>query len=221
MRSAPSAVSERTVAVSSNAIGALAELAFGRALLRGTFTLRSGAVTDRYFDKYRVTCDPALLGPVADALADLLERHAPGAGAIVAPELGAVPLAAALSLRTGLPVAIVRSSGKAYGTSQRIEGVVSRDVPAVLVEDVVTSGGAALEALGVARAAGMRVERSLCVLDRGGVDGGARALSDAGVPLAALFSAADLDRAFDAGIGVHAAGIATGSTPTAGTGAAS
>ncbi|MCW2926980.1 MAG: hypothetical protein JWM86_948, partial [Thermoleophilia bacterium] len=36
----------------------LATLLFDRALLRGEFTLRSGATSDRYFDKYRVTCDP-------------------------------------------------------------------------------------------------------------------------------------------------------------------
>jgi orotate phosphoribosyltransferase len=174
---------------------------FDRALLRGEFTLRSGATSDRYFDKYRVTCDPELLGPVADRLTELVARVAPDAVRIVAPELGAVPLAAALALRSDLPFAIVRSTAKAYGTANRIEGPVTPGEHVVLVEDVVTSGGAALDALQVARDAGLVVEHALCVLDRDG--GGREALDAAGVQLHALLDAAALDAAFDAGLGAQ------------------
>lgn len=177
----------------------LARRLFDQALLRGTFTLRSGAVTDRYFDKYRVTCEPRLLGPIAGRLADLAAEHAPDATRIVAPELGAVPLAAAMALESGLPYAIVRGTSKSYGTANRIEGPVQAEELAVLVEDVVTSGGAALDALQVARNAGLVVTHALCVLDRDG--GGREALADAGVELVALLSAADLDAAFESGLG--------------------
>lgn len=179
----------------------LARLVFDRALLRGEFTLRSGATSDRYFDKYRVTCDPELLGPVADALAARIVRtpHAHGAACIVAPELGAVPLATALSLRLGLPTVFVRGAGKTYGTAQRLEGDVVPGRRAVLVEDVVTSGGAALDALDAARGAGLEIDAAFCLLDRGA--GGGEALHAAGAPLTALFGIEDLDAAFDAGRG--------------------
>ena len=176
---------------------------FDRALLRGEFTLRSGATSDRYFDKYRVTCDPELLGPVAMRLAATQSQVAPGAVRIVGPELGAVPLAAALALETGLPFAIVRGTAKSYGTGNRIEGPTVAGELAVLVEDVVTSGGAALDALQVLRDAGIVVTHALCVLDRDG--GGREALADAGVELHALLDAAALDAAFDAGLGTEAA----------------
>lgn len=174
---------------------------FSRALLRGEFTLRSGATSDRYFDKYRVTCDPELLGPVATRLAQTLTRVAPDAVRIVAPELGAVPLAAALALESDVPFAIVRGTAKSYGTANRIEGPTVGGEVAVLVEDVVTSGGAALDALEVARDAGLVVTRALCVLDRDG--GGREALAAAGVELHALLDAAALDAAFDAGLGTE------------------
>lgn len=186
----------------------LAHLVFDRALLRGTFTLRSGATSDRYFDKYRVTCDPELLAPVADALAarivDLPEARS--AACIVAPELGAVPLATALSLRLGLPTIFVRGAGKTYGTGQRLEGDVVAGRRAILVEDVVTSGGAALDALQVARDAGLEIEATFCVLDRDA--GGREALAAAGAPLSALFDVNVMNDAFAAGLGRSAASAA-------------
>jgi orotate phosphoribosyltransferase len=177
----------------------LARRLFDTALLRGTFTLRSGATSDRYFDKYRVMAEPRLLGPIAGRLADLVAAHTPDATRIIAPELGAVPLATALALDSGIPYAIVRGASKSYGTANRIEGPTESGELAVLVEDVVTSGGAALEALQVARDAGLEVTHALCVLDRDG--GGREALAAAGVELHALLSSADLDAAFEAGLG--------------------
>jgi orotate phosphoribosyltransferase len=174
---------------------------FTRALLRGTFTLRSGAVSDRYFDKYRVSCDPALLAATSGRLAERLARVAPDATRIVAPELGAVPLAAGLALAAQLPFVIVRSTAKGYGTANRIEGELTPGEHAVLVEDVVTSGGAALDALEVARACDLHVAHALCVLDRDG--GGREALAAQGVQLHALLDAGDLNSAFDAGIGTE------------------
>lgn len=174
---------------------------FARALLRGTFTLRSGATSDRYFDKYRVTCEPSLLGPVVDEFHTRLVRVAPDAGCIVAPELGAVPLAAPLSLRAGIPFVIVRGAAKSYATGARVEGLVPQDAVAVIVEDVVTSGGAALEALDAAEGAGLHVRHAICLLDRDG--GGREALSARGVELHALLRADDLDAAVAAGLGIE------------------
>lgn len=183
--------------------GLLADEIFDRALLRGTFTLRSGATSDRYFDKYRVTCDPTLLGPVAAAMAERIRSVAPSAEVIVAPALGAVPLAAALSLELGLPTLFVRDSSKSYGTNRRIEGTITPRASAVLIEDVVTSGGAALDALAEARAAELEVTASFCVLDRD--SGGREALAAADAPLTALFGIDELNAAFDAGRGTEVA----------------
>lgn len=177
----------------------LADSLWDVALLRGSFTLRSGVTSDRYFDKYRASCDPDLLGKLAARLGHLLQAHEPAAMRIVAPELGAVPLAAALALSSGVPFAIVRGATKSYGTANRIEGPVAAGEVAVLVEDVVTSGGAALDALEVARSAGLRVDHALCVLDRDA--GGREALAAEGVALHAILDAAALDAAFEAGRG--------------------
>jgi len=186
-------------AASDAALDPFAHSLFERALLLGSFTLRSGDTSDRYFDKYRVSCDPQLLGATAARLWELMQLDDVQPMRIVAPALGAVPLAAAIALASGLPFAIVRDASKGYGTDNRLEGPVERGERVVLVEDVVTSGGAALEALQVARDAGLLVERSLCVLDRDG--GGREALAAAGAPLRSLLNAGQLDAAVAAGIG--------------------
>lgn len=173
----------------------------GRALMRGRFTLRSGATSDRYFDKFRIFCDPKLLASTGARLASLRDEVAPESSCIVAPELGAVPIAAALALRAELPYVIVRTTSKSYGTSRRIEGTTTSGAHAVLLEDVVTSGSAALEALDIARNAGLVITTALCVLDRDG--GGREALRDQGVTLHSLLDSNMLDEAFDAGIGEH------------------
>jgi orotate phosphoribosyltransferase len=142
-----------------------------------------------YLDKYRFETDPALLGPVAAELAGLAAGLAPF-DRLAGPELGAVPLAAALSLHAQLPFLIVRKGEKGYGTSRLVEGVFEPGERVLLVEDVVTSGGAALAAIEALRSLELEVGDALCVVDR--EEGGSEALAGAGVTLHPLFRRAEL-----------------------------
>ena len=99
--------------------GALREHAY----LEGDFLLRSGRRSRYYLDKYRFETRPDLLRPIGERLAAAIREHAPDATLIAGPELGAVALAAAASLESGLPFLIVRKQAKDYGTSNRLEGV--------------------------------------------------------------------------------------------------
>ena len=169
---------------------AVAAAIAGAALLEGDFLLRSGRRSKYYLDKYRFETRPDLLGPIGDAIAAAVSRVAPDATRLAGPELGAVALSAAASLSGGLPFLIVRGAAKAYGTGNRLEGVFEQGEQVCLVEDVVTSGGAAVEAVEALREAGLEVRNAVCVVDReeGGVDGLARA----GVRLEPLFRASEL-----------------------------
>ena len=160
------------------------------AYLEGDFVLRSGRRSKYYLDKYRFETRPDLLGPLGDALAAAVREHEPEATRLAGPELGAVALAAAASLRSGLPFLIVRKAAKDYGTANRLEGVHEEGECVCLIEDVVTSGGAAVSAVEGLREAGLEVDVALCVLDRG--EGGREALSAAGVTLHPLFDRAAL-----------------------------
>lgn len=142
------------------------------ALLEGDFVLRSGKRSPYYLDKYRFETQPELLGALGQRIAASVEEVEPEAVRLAGPELGAVALAASASLASGLPFMIVRAKAKEYGTANRIEGVFEPGECVCLVEDVVTSGGAALEAVEALRGAGLRVRAAVCVVDReeGGID---------------------------------------------------
>jgi orotate phosphoribosyltransferase len=163
------------------------------AYLEGDFVLRSGRRSRYYLDKYRFETRPDLLGALGELIARTVREHEPDAARLAGPELGAVALAAAASLASGLPFLIVRKEPKAYGTSNRLEGVFEAGERVCLVEDVVTSAGAALEAVGALREAGLEVRTAICVVDR--EEGGAEALATAGVRLQALFGASELQNA--------------------------
>lgn len=157
-------------------------------MLRGDFLLRSGARSSYYIDKYRFTTQPDLLRRLA---AELASRLPDGVQRLAGPVLGAVPLVTALSLATGLPMVIVRvDKPKQYGTAQQVEGRLEAGERVVLVEDVVTTGGAALAAVDTLREAHVEVLGVLAVVDR--EEGGGAAFSARGVPFQALFTRSEL-----------------------------
>jgi orotate phosphoribosyltransferase len=170
--------------------GELARALRDAAYLEGDFLLRSGKRSRYYLDKFRFETRPDLLGPLGTALSDAVREHEPEAVRIAAPVLGAVPLAAAASLAGGLPFVIVRDKAKEYGTANRLEGVYEEGECVCLVEDVVTSGGAALEAVHALREVGLRVQNAICVVDR--EEGGADELARHAVRLRPLFTASEL-----------------------------
>src|ERR1700751_5807089 len=88
-------------------------------MLQGEFKLRSGQISNRYFDKYRFEGTPSLLKPLARAMAELIPSDTEILAGL---ELGGIPLVTAISLETGLPAAFVRKEAKTYGTCRAIEG---------------------------------------------------------------------------------------------------
>ena len=156
-------------------------------LLRGEFTLRSGRKSNYYLDKYRFETQPDVLKALGEMFAD---RVSASVDRIAGAELGAVALAAAASLASDLPFLIVRKEAKGYGTQQRLEGRWEAGACACLVEDVVTSGGAAVSAVEALREAGLRVSTAVCVVDR--EEGGVDELARHAVRLRPLFRASDV-----------------------------
>jgi orotate phosphoribosyltransferase len=160
------------------------------AYLEGDFVLRSGRRSKYYLDKYRFETRPDLLRALGSALAGAVGEREPEADRLAGPELGAVALAAAASLETGLPFLIVRKDAKDYGTANRLEGLSEPGECVCLIEDVVTSGGAAIEAVLALREAGLRVSNAICVVDR--EEGGVDELARHAVRLWPLFRASEL-----------------------------
>jgi orotate phosphoribosyltransferase len=160
------------------------------AWLEGDFVLRSGRRSRYYFDKYLFETQPGILRRVGRELAALVPA---GTGRLAAPELGAVLLGGAVSLELDLPLVLVRKEAKGYGTSRALEGVLDPGDRVTVIEDVLTTGGAAIDAVHKLREAGAEVVQLLAVLDR--EEGAAGNLAELGVPFTPLFTRADLEAA--------------------------
>lgn len=171
-------------------MAALARRIHDAAHLTGQFTLRSGLTSTEYFDKYRFEADPVLLRDIVEALVPLVP---PGVEALAGLELGGVPLATALSQRTGLPARFVRKQAKPYGTMRLAEGGEIDGLQIVVVEDVVTSGGQVVQSCADLRALGAQVSTVICVIDR--QQGGVENLREHGLELRPLFTRVDLTAA--------------------------
>ena len=165
----------------------LAERIKALAVLHGEFTLRSGRTSKYYVDKYRFETQPDVLG----GLGKLFAQHVtPDVDRIAGPELGAVCLAAATAMATAKPFVMVRKAAKAYGTTKRVEGVLQPGERVLIVEDVLTTGGAVLEAAAAITEAGAKVVKIVGVIDR--MEGARQNIEKAGYPMDALVTVADL-----------------------------
>jgi orotate phosphoribosyltransferase len=169
-------------------IDAIREVAY----LEGDFVLRSGRHSRYYLDKYRFEAQPEILRELGERIAERVEEVEPAAVRLAGTELGAVALAASASLASGLPFLIVRKEAKDYGTANRLEGGFESGELICLVEDVVTSGGAAVEAVNALRAAGLRCNSAVCVVDR--EEGGVDSLARQAVRLHPLFRASEVTK---------------------------
>ncbi|WP_131768554.1 orotate phosphoribosyltransferase [Candidatus Protofrankia californiensis] len=169
-------------------IGTLAARVRAASHLTGQFLLRSGRTSGEYFDKYLFEADPVLLADIVDAMRPLLPVDV---DVLAGLELGGIPLVTLLSQRTGRPARFVRKKAKEYGTCRTAEGGDVEGLRVVLVEDVVTSGGAVVEAARVLWEQGAIVEDVLCVIDR--QEGGRDSLAALGLTLRAVLTRAELD----------------------------
>lgn len=163
-----------------------------QALQYGDFTLASGKRSKYYIDIKRASTDPAVLSEIVEAMEAEMRRRGMKVDVIAGVVLGSVPLAVALSLRTGIPYVMVRKEKKDHGTGKMIEGTLKEGMKVLVVEDVVTSAGSSAEAVGILRSAGAKVDSVLAVIDR--QEGGAARLAEIGVELLPLLTAEEVLR---------------------------
>ena len=160
------------------------------ALQFGDFTLASGAKSSYYIDIKRASTDPKVLKLIAQLMAENLAESGLKVDRIAGVVLGSVPLAAALSLETGIPYIMIRKEKKDHGTGTLIEGILNEGDNVLVVEDVITSAGSSITAIGTLREVGAKVENVYSVIDREA--GGADNLKEIGIQLTPLVRASEL-----------------------------
>lgn len=127
----------------------------------GFYTLGAGRTQKEHFDKYMFESDPLLLTEIAQKLSEIIPQDTE---IIAGLELGGIPIATALSLETGIPMAFVRRASRDLGPKNLAEGADVREKTVCVVEDVTTTGTQIIESVLALREMGASVEHVVCVI---------------------------------------------------------
>jgi orotate phosphoribosyltransferase len=169
-----------------------------RSVRTGHFILASGKESSIYVDVRLTTMSPQgmqLIGPLSLERIDKLNWNPDSVGGLT---LGADPIAFAISYASAarakpLRAFTVRKEPKTHGTAKLIEGPFSPEDRVVIVEDVITTGKSALQAIEAVRSSGGYVAGVLAIVDR--EEGGAEAIQQSGCDVTSLTSIRSLTSA--------------------------
>jgi orotate phosphoribosyltransferase len=163
------------------------------------FKLASGAMSPYYVDCRVLMAHPGprlLVAQLAASVIQDLTVHCIGGL-----EIGAIAIATAISDQgyRGMPqrawrTFVVRKQAKDHGTAKLIDGAIKSDDQALIVDDVLTSGGSVIKAVMAAREAGLHVSHALVLVDREEQNGRAK-VEALGVKLFSLLTIKDLEAA--------------------------
>jgi orotate phosphoribosyltransferase len=181
---------------SAEARAELLELILDVSFERRKVTLASGRESDFYLDLRQTLMRPRGVALAGRLVLELLGRGTP-VDAVGGMAVGAVPLVSAvLGAADDVPESsellgfFVRKEAKKHGLARQLEGGFAEGQTVALVEDTTTTGGSTLDAVEIVEAAGGKVARVICLVDRG--EGAAEAFAQRGLVLEALFSREDL-----------------------------
>ncbi len=152
------------------------------------FRLASGGSSNFFFDMKRTMFHPEGASLVTDLLFDAIKEE--DFDYIGGLETGAIPIVAALCVRSWPEKPIrgffVRKEVKGHGTDQRVDGLLERGSKVILVEDVTTTGGSAMQAVNEAQQYECAILKVISVVDR--LEGAAENFRAAGIKFEALFT---------------------------------
>jgi uridine monophosphate synthetase len=154
----------------------------------GDFELEHGSHAPIYVDLRSVVSYPALLKILGKSLGGLLNNQ--NFDVVAGLPYAGLPIALAASFASGWPMIYPRKEKKDYGTKKRVEGVYASGQIAVVVDDVITDGGAKLELIKPLLESGLIVHDVAVVVDRG--QGGKENLAKQGYKLHSIFTLREL-----------------------------
>lgn len=147
----------------------LLELFKSRAVFLGKFTLASGKQSSYYINSKKAIFNAEAVWLLGDVLYQMTRDL--NVQAIGGPEVGAIPMATAAAMHFHEEGRIiegfyVRKQAKGHGSKEMVEGVVRSGDRVVVVDDVLTTGGSVLQAIGDVERLGAQIAAVICIVDR-------------------------------------------------------
>ena len=121
------------------------------------FTWASGIKSPIYCDNRLTLSDTAVRNEVEHGLAELVRKHFPEAEILMGTSTAGIAHAAICAHLLNLPMGYVRASSKDHGRNNKIEGRLIPGQKTVVVEDLISTGGSAIEVVNALREAGADV----------------------------------------------------------------
>ena len=121
------------------------------------FTWASGIKSPIYCDNRLTLSFPAVRQTIEQTLADLILTHYPECEMIMGTSTAGIPHAAIVASILNLPMGYVRSSSKAHGRNNQIEGACKPGTKVVVIEDLISTGGSCIDVVNVLREANVEV----------------------------------------------------------------
>jgi len=171
----------------------IGKIIFKECYIIGEFKLRSGLISNEYFDKYQFETNSFLLYSISRLLLrEIQRRHIFHPALFAGLETGGIPIATMLSYLTGLKCVFVRKQKKEYGTQKLAEGPLVEGEKLIIIEDVITTGGQVIESVIKLRKEGAVIKDVFCVIDR--EQGGKENLKKVKLNLYNLFTMKELKK---------------------------
>jgi len=156
---------------------------------KGSFTLKSGAVSPIYMDLRLIISYPKILQAVAEQIWGQISQCS--TKFLCGVPYTALPIATCISVQQNIPMLLRRKEAKAYGTKKMIEGVYQAGDTCLVIEDVITTASSVIETIDALAAEGIVVPQVACFIDR--EQGGREALAARGCELFSVCTLRDFD----------------------------
>ena len=134
-------------------------LSIGAVFLRPDepFTWASGIKSPVYCDNRLTLSEPQVRDQIENALSKVVQEKYPDCEILMGTSTAGIPHAAIVANLLGLPMGYVRGSAKDHGRTNRIEGKLLPGQKAVVVEDLISTGGSVIDVVEALREAGAEV----------------------------------------------------------------
>ena len=171
----------------------LGQILVGNGVVKfGTFTLSSGKISPYYIDLRLVPSFPEVFGKVVTAYENSLNVliGLDNVDAIGGVTTSGLTYAAVVAYNLKKPLVYVREENKTYGARKKVEGVLKPGCKAVIIDDIITTGGSLVKTIDTLRQKGGEVDNVIVLIDR--LEGGEALLAEKGVKLNAITNIGEL-----------------------------